>query len=88
MIGSIFGGQYDPVGQGPLPCGLSDPRKQTNPFRQGWGVLKFPAIEVFMTTPDDTTCFLDIPLDAELASLWDPMSEHQADRSGPAGRGC
>lgn len=52
MIGSIFGGQYDPVGQGPLPCGLSDPRKQTNPFRQGWGVLKFPAIEVFMTTPD------------------------------------
>lgn len=40
-----------PVGQGPEPSGVKEPRGQKKPAKQGCGVEKFLASEMFVATP-------------------------------------
>ena len=51
MYASVCVGQKYPVGHGPVPSGVCDPRGQKKPLKQRCGVEKFFGIGVASATP-------------------------------------
>jgi hypothetical protein len=51
MYASVCVGQKYPVGQGPEPSGVLDPRGQKKPSKQRWGVEKFLGTGTVAATP-------------------------------------